>query len=289
MNFDLAQSYAVLERTPGVLRALLAGLPEMWTTPNEGPDTWSAFNVVGHLIDGEATDWMVRARIILAQGENRRFDPFDRFRHIAATTGKTLGELLDRERFNGGTDILRGMMDAVEYVEKNARQDARRAIVIVTEVDPIKALEAVMDGYEVMRIADAARIGDIFVTVTGDKNVISWDHIQRMKDGAVMANSGHFNVEVAVDVLAQKAKSKRSMREFVTEYTLRDGSKRHVLGEGRLINLAAAEGHPAEVMDMSFANQALAAEFFAHNRVYHFPRDGQGDCQAQACGHGSQV
>ena len=96
MNFDLAQSYAVLERTPGVLRALLAGLPETWTTPNEGPDTWSAFNVVGHLIDGEATDWMARARIILAQGENRRFDPFDRFRHIAATTGKTLGELLDR-------------------------------------------------------------------------------------------------------------------------------------------------------------------------------------------------
>ena len=96
MNFDLAQSYAVLERTPGVLRALLAGLPETWTTPNEGPDTWSAFNVVGHLIDGEATDWMARARIVLAQGENRRFAPFDRFRHLAATKGKTLAELLDR-------------------------------------------------------------------------------------------------------------------------------------------------------------------------------------------------
>lgn len=96
MNFDLAHSYAVLERTPGVLRALLAGLPDAWTTPNEGADTWSAFNVVGHLIDGEATDWMARARIILAQGEVRRFAPFDRFRHLTATQGKPLGELLDR-------------------------------------------------------------------------------------------------------------------------------------------------------------------------------------------------
>lgn len=140
------------------------------------------------------------------------------------------------------------------------------SIVIVTEIDPIKALEAVMDGYEVMRIADAARVGDIFVTVTGDTNVISWDHILKMKDGAVIANSGHFNVEVAVEALDQKAKSKRTIREFVTEYTLRDSTKRYVLGDGRLINLVAAEGHPAEVMDMSFANQALAAEFFVQNR-----------------------
>jgi adenosylhomocysteinase len=138
--------------------------------------------------------------------------------------------------------------------------------VIVTEVDPIKALEAVMDGYEVMRIADAVREGDIFVTVTGDKNVISIDHILKMKDGAIIANSGHFNVEIAIDELEKKAKSKRQIREFVDEYVLSDKTRRYVLGEGRLINLAAAEGHPAEVMDMSFANQALAAEFFVKQK-----------------------
>lgn len=138
--------------------------------------------------------------------------------------------------------------------------------VIVTEVDPIKALEAVMDGFVVMRIADAAKTGDIFVTVTGDKSVISLDHILKMKDGAIIANAGHFNVEVAVEELEKKSKAKRKMREYVDEYTLPNGSRRYVLGEGRLINLAAAEGHPAEVMDMSFANQALAAEFFVQNK-----------------------
>jgi adenosylhomocysteinase len=138
--------------------------------------------------------------------------------------------------------------------------------VVVTEVDPIKALEAVMDGFVVMRIADAAKVGDIFVTVTGDKGVISLEHILKMKDGAIIANAGHFNVEVAVDELEKKAKAKRKMREYVDEYTLPNGSRRYVLGEGRLINLAAAEGHPAEVMDMSFANQALAAEFLVQNK-----------------------
>ena len=140
------------------------------------------------------------------------------------------------------------------------------ALVVITEVDPIKALEAVMDGYQVMRIADAAKIGDIFVTVTGDKAVISFDHIINMKDGAVIANSGHFNVEVAVEELAQKAVSRRIIRDFVEEFVLKDGTKRYVLGDGRLINLTAAEGHPAEVMDMSFANQALAVEFFVQNK-----------------------
>ncbi|KKW09649.1 MAG: Adenosylhomocysteinase [Microgenomates group bacterium GW2011_GWC1_49_7] len=140
------------------------------------------------------------------------------------------------------------------------------AHVVVTEVDPIKALEAVMDGFVVMRIADAAKLGDIFVTVTGDKHVISYEHMTRMKDGAIIANSGHFNVEVAVEELAKKAKHARRLREYVTEYTLKNGSRRYILAEGRIINLSAAEGHPAEVMDMSFANQALAAEFFAVNR-----------------------
>lgn len=140
------------------------------------------------------------------------------------------------------------------------------ALVVVTEVDPIKALEAVMDGFQVMRLKDAVKVGDIFVTVTGDKNVISLDHIMHMKDGAKIANSGHFNVEVAVEELEKRAKSKRTVRTYVDEYTLKDGTKRFILGEGRLINLVAAEGHPAEVMDMSFANQALAAEFFVQNR-----------------------
>ena len=140
------------------------------------------------------------------------------------------------------------------------------AHVTVTEVDPIKALEAVMDGFEVKRIADAAKDGDIFVTVTGDKHVIALAHILKMKDGAIIANSGHFNVEIAVDELAKRAKSTRKIRDYVDEYTLPDGSRRFVLAQGRLINLSAAEGHPAEVMDMSFANQALAAEFFVQNR-----------------------
>lgn len=136
------------------------------------------------------------------------------------------------------------------------------AQVIVTEVDPVKALEAVMDGYQVMPMKQAARIGDVFVTVTGNKHVISLAHMLAMKDGAVIANSGHFNVEIAVDELARKAKAKRTIRPFVDEYTLPNSSRRYVLGDGRLINLVAAEGHPADVMDMSFANQALAAEFF---------------------------
>jgi adenosylhomocysteinase len=140
------------------------------------------------------------------------------------------------------------------------------ASVIVTEVDPIKALEAVMDGFQVMPIAKAVHIGDIFVTVTGDTNVISLSHMVSMPDGAIVANSGHFNVEVAIEALEKYAKTKRTIRPYVDEYTLKDGTKRYVLGQGRLINLVAAEGHPAEVMDMSFANQALAAEFFVQKR-----------------------
>ena len=140
------------------------------------------------------------------------------------------------------------------------------AHVIVTEVDPVKALEAVMDGFTVMRIRDAAEIGDIFVTLTGDTHVIGIEEILRMKDGAVIANSGHFNVEIALDKLENVSKSTRLIRPFVQEYVLKDGTKRFILAQGRLINLSAAEGHPAEVMDMSFANQALAAEFFVKQK-----------------------
>ncbi|MGB8253575.1 MAG: adenosylhomocysteinase [Anaerolineaceae bacterium] len=151
------------------------------------------------------------------------------------------------------------------------------ANVIVTEVDPLPALEAVMDGYRVMPMDDAARIGDIFVTVTGDINVIDKHHFEMMKDGAIVANSGHFNVEINIPALEKMATSKQLVRPFVDQYKLKDGRFIHILGEGRLVNLAAAEGHPASVMDMSFANQALAAEYLLknhdklQNQVYSVP------------------
>ena len=153
------------------------------------------------------------------------------------------------------------------------------ARVVVTEIDPLKALEAVMDGYEVMPIADAAKIGDIFVTLTGDIHVIRKEHFAKMKDGAVVANSGHFNVELDLDGLKKIAPKTRKIRDFVTEYKFKNGKKIFVLGEGRLINLAAAEGHPASVMDMSFANQALGAEYVVKNhnildrKVYSVPEE----------------
>lgn len=151
------------------------------------------------------------------------------------------------------------------------------ANVVVTEIDPLKALEAVMDGYQVMAMKDAALIGDIFVTLTGDINVIRKEHFEIMKDGAIVANSGHFNVEIDIAGLKKISKKQRSVREFVEEYTLKDGRRINLLGEGRLINLAAAEGHPASVMDMSFANQALSCEYIAknhkklQNKVYKVP------------------
>jgi len=132
--------------------------------------------------------------------------------------------------------------------------------VIVTEVNPVRALEAVMDGFRVMPMAEAAKIGDIFVTVTGNKNVLTGEHFERMKDGAVVANSGHFNVEIDIPTLEKMSSAHRPARPFVEEYAMKDGRRIYLLGEGRLINLASAEGHPAAVMDMSFANQALSAE-----------------------------
>jgi adenosylhomocysteinase len=149
--------------------------------------------------------------------------------------------------------------------------------VIVTEVDPLKALEATMDGFRVMPMDEAAKIGDFFVTLTGDINVIDERHFKLMKDGAIVANSGHFNVEINIPALAKMAKSKRLVRPFVDEYVLPDGRRIYILGEGRLINLASAEGHPASVMDMSFANQALSLEYLAKNadklekQVYSVP------------------
>jgi adenosylhomocysteinase len=153
------------------------------------------------------------------------------------------------------------------------------ANVIVTEVDPTRALEAVMDGYRVMPIADAAPLGDLFISVTGDINVIDAPHLARMKDGALVANSGHFNDEINIPALEQLAVKKRRVRDFVDEYTYADGRRVHLLAEGRLVNLSAAEGHPASVMDMSFANQALGSEFMLNHakelepRVYTLPAE----------------
>ncbi len=159
------------------------------------------------------------------------------------------------------------------------RAQGMGALVIITEVNPISALEATMDGYQVMPLKEAAKIGDIFITATGDVNVIDKAHFSQMKDGAILANSGHFNVEINIPALEGLAKAKRQVRPFVEEYTLTDGRRLFLLGEGRLINLAAAEGHPASVMDMSFANQALCLEYLVKNKgklqpkVYPVPEE----------------
>jgi adenosylhomocysteinase len=151
------------------------------------------------------------------------------------------------------------------------------ADVIVTEINPTRALEAVMDGYRVMAMSEAAKIGDVFITLTGDKSVVTGEHFKLMKDGAVISNAGHFNVEVDIPALEKMALGKRRTREYVDEYSVGDGRRIYLLGEGRLINLAAAEGHPAAVMDMSFANQALSVEYVVKNakkleaKVYSVP------------------
>tara|TARA_Y100000590_G_scaffold407766_1_gene498353 strand:+ start:35499 stop:36770 length:1272 start_codon:yes stop_codon:yes gene_type:complete len=149
---------------------------------------------------------------------------------------------------------------------------------IITEVDHIKALEAAMDGHEVMKMQDASKIGDIFISLTGGLNAIDAEHIKTMKNGALIANSGHFNVEINIDALDKLSEKKQRIKEFVDEYTLKDGKKVYLLGEGRLVNLAAAEGHPSAVMDMSFANQALSTEYMFKNasslnpKVYSVPK-----------------
>lgn len=153
------------------------------------------------------------------------------------------------------------------------------ANVIVTEIEPLKALEAVMDGFRVMQMEEAAKIGDIFVTLTGDVNVLTKEHFKLMKDGSIIANSGHFNVEIDIQSLEKISIKKRKIRDFVDEYTLKSGKRINLLGEGRLVNLACAEGHPACVMDMSFANQALSVEYIVKNhknlskKVYNVPTE----------------
>jgi adenosylhomocysteinase len=153
------------------------------------------------------------------------------------------------------------------------------AHVIVTEINPVRGLEAIMDGYQVMPMSEAAKVGKVFVTLTGNKHVIRREHFEAMRDGAVVCNSGHFNVEIDMPALESLSQARRRVRDFVDEYLLPDGRRIHLLGEGRLINLAAAEGHPASVMDMSFANQALSVEYLVkqrgqlENKVYVVPQE----------------
>jgi adenosylhomocysteinase len=151
--------------------------------------------------------------------------------------------------------------------------------VVVTEVDPLRALEAAMDGFQVLPMEKAAQVGDIFVTATGDKSVITKEHMLQMKDGAILANTGHFNVEIEIPALRSLAVETQTLRQFVDEFKLEDGRRIYLIADGRLVNLSAAEGHPAQVMDMSFANQALSAEYVVQNaaslerKVYPVPEE----------------
>jgi len=234
----------------------------------------------------ETTTGVIRLRNMAAEGKMK-------YPIVAVNDAKTK-HFFDN-RYGTGQSTIDGITRATNilWAGKNVvicgygwcgRGIARRAQgmgaqVIITEVNPISALEAAMDGYQVMPLLEAARIGDIFITATGDVSVIDKAHFSQMKDGAILANSGHFNVEINIPALGKLAKSKRQMRPFVEEYTLADGRQLFLLGEGRLINLAAAEGHPASVMDMSFANQALCLEYLVKNKgklqpkVYPVPEE----------------
>ena len=225
---------------------------------------------LGDIIAGteETTTGVIRLKALEADGALG-------FPIIAVNEAKTK-HLFDN-RYGTGQSTIDGIIRATNillagkrfviagygWVGKSVAMRAKGlgAHVIVTEVDPVRALEAAMDGFEVMSMAEAAEVGDIFCTATGDKSVITREHIGRMKDGAILANTGHFNVEIEIPALRQLASEVREAREFVEEFVLENGRRVYLLGDGRLINLAAAEGHPALVMDMSFANQALAAEY----------------------------
>ena len=214
--------------------------------------------------------------------------------HMIAVNDATTKYLFDN-RYGTGQSTLDGILRATNRLMSGSifvvagygwcgrglamRARGMGARVVVTEVNPLKGLEALMDGYEVLPMAQAARLGDIFCTLTGDINVIREEHFQVMKDGAILANSGHFNVEIDIPALERLSTSRRHIRDSVEEFTLKDGKCLYVLAEGRLVNLAAAEGHPSAVMDMSFANQSLATEFISKNyrkfqkQVYPVPEE----------------
>jgi adenosylhomocysteinase len=243
---------------------------------------------LGDIIAGteETTTGVIRLKALEASGKLG-------FPIIAVNEAKTK-HLFDN-RYGTGQSTVDGIIRATNillagsrfvvagygWVGRGVAMRARGmgALVVVTEVDPLRALEAVMDGFEVLPMDKAAELGDIFCTATGDKNVITRHHMQRMKDGAILSNTGHFNVEIEISALKTLAAETRKAREFVQEYRMADGRRIFLIAEGRLVNLAAAEGHPASVMDMSFANQALAAEYAIESaaklerKVYGVPEE----------------
>jgi adenosylhomocysteinase len=242
---------------------------------------------LGEIIAGteETTTGVIRLKAMEADGALA-------FPVIAVNEAKTK-HLFDN-RYGTGQSTIDGIIRATNvllagkrfvvagygWVGRGVAMRARGlgAHVIVTEVDPMRALEALMDGYEVLPMADAAKIGDIFCTATGDKHVIAREHVEVMKDGSILANTGHFNVEIDIPAIRGLAEETREARQFVEEFTMSDGRRIYLLAEGRLVNISAAEGHPAIVMDMSFANQSLAAEYAVQNagtlerKVYPVPQ-----------------
>ena len=271
------------------INAVLAIKPDI--TMDDGADLVSTIhqrkasehkNIIGGT--EETTTGVIRLRALAKEGKLRY--------PIIAVNDAMTKHLFDN-RYGTGQSTIDGIIRATNKLVAGSnfvvcgygwcgkgvamRAKGLGAKVIVVEVDPLRALEATMDGFEAMPIKSAAAIGDIFVTVTGDINVIRGEHFQVMKNGAIVCNSGHFNVELEISALEKLSKSKKEIRDFCEEYTLKDGRKIYLLGEGRLINLAAAEGHPAQVMDMSFANQALGAEYMVKdhlnlkNDVYKVP------------------
>ena len=271
------------------LQAALDHKPHM--TMDDGADLVSTMHkdrreLLGNMIGGteETTTGVIRLRAMAADGALE-------FPVIAVNDAMTK-HFFDN-RYGTGQSTIDGIVRATNVLLAGktfvvagygwcgrglaSRARGMGSNVIVTEVDPLPALEAVMDGFRVMPMAEAARLGDIFVTVTGDLNVIDKHHFEVMKDGAIVANSGHFNVEINIPALEDMKVSKKLVRPYTEMYQLRDGRQIVLLGEGRLINLASAEGHPASVMDMSFANQALAAEYMLkngdklENKVYSVP------------------
>lgn len=271
------------------LRAALDHQPQM--TMDDGADLVSVLHkerrdLLANVYGGteETTTGVIRLRAMAADGALS-------FPIIAVNDAMTK-HLFDN-RYGTGQSTIDGIVRATNVLLAGktfvvagygwcgrglaSRARGMGANVVVTEVDPLPALEAVMEGFRVMPMAEAARIGDIFCTVTGDLNVLDRHHFEVMKDGAILANSGHFNVEINIPALGEMAVEKRLVRPFVEEFLMKDGRRIFLLGEGRLINLASAEGHPASVMDMSFANQALSAEYMLKNasqlakKVYSVP------------------
>ncbi len=271
--------------------AVLDSKPQL--TMDDGADIVARLHkdrtdLLEHIIGGteETTTGVVRLRALAGEGKLRY--------PIVAVNEADTKHMFDN-RYGTGQSTLDGITRATNILWAGkdvviagygwcgrgvaTRARGMGAHVIVTEIDPLKALEAVMDGFRVMPMAEAAKIGDFFITLTGDINVIDRHHMEAMKDGAIVANSGHFNDEINLVALAAMAEGRRQVRPFVEEFKLGDGRKIFVLGEGRLINLVEAEGHPAAVMDMSFANQALCAEYVVNNEkklkneVYPVPAD----------------